>query len=321
VTEVLLAFFSVGAAGFPMIGFLILMVLLDRYDREPTWLVSLAFLWGALGAVVIAVIGSLFFMIPVAMVASEATADLAGTILIAPLVEEPAKALVLVFIALSRHFDNATDGFVYGAAAGLGFGMTENGMYFISAAVEGDVAVWIGTVFVRTIFTAMMHACATSIVGAAVGWTRYRGWGLRLTVVPLGLGAAMAMHALWNGPLAIDSTGLGTAFAFVVFPLEFAGLFAVYQVCLWGEARTIRHELLQEAALGTLPASHVANIASWRARMRPGTWLPDSVDAAEYLPAATLLAFRRHQLTLSPGHARVAREVEELRGQLRMLLS
>jgi RsiW-degrading membrane proteinase PrsW (M82 family) len=321
VIEAVLAFFSVGAAGIPMIGFLILMVLLDRYDREPIWLVSVVFLWGALGAIVIAVVGSLFFMIPISLVASDGAADLAGTVLIAPLVEEPAKALGVLLVAFSRHFDNATDGFVYGAAAGLGFGMTENGMYFIGAAFEGDVAVWVGTVFVRTLFTAMMHACATSIVGAAIGWTRYRGWGLKLVVVPMGLMLAMMMHAAWNGPLAIDTNGLGTALAFVIFPLEFAALFTLYQACLWGESRLIKRELALEADLGTLPAEHVAKLASWAARMRTDTWLPEGVDPGEYLPAATLLAFRRHQLVLSPGHERVAREVEELRGQIRILLA
>ena len=50
--------------------------------------------------------------------------------MIAPLIEEPAKALCLLALYRSREFDNATDGFVYGAAAGLGFGMTENFFYF-----------------------------------------------------------------------------------------------------------------------------------------------------------------------------------------------
>jgi hypothetical protein len=167
----------------------------------------------------------------------------------------------------------------------------------------------------------MMHACATSIVGAAIGWSRYRGWGLRLVVVPMGLVLAMMVHALWNGPLAIDTSGLGMALAFLIFPLEFAVLFTLYQACLWGESRLIKRELAAEAALGTLPLEHVAKVASWTARMRSDSWLPEGVDAREYLPAATLLAFRRHQLTLSPGHPRVSREVEELRGQIRILLA
>ena len=49
---------------------------------------------------------------------------------LAPLIEEPTKAIILFAIVRSRHFDNTTDGFVYGAAAGLGFAMTENFMYF-----------------------------------------------------------------------------------------------------------------------------------------------------------------------------------------------
>ncbi len=319
--EAVLTFLSVGAAGVPMIGFLIVMVLLDRYEREPFWLVSLAFLWGAIGAVIIAVVGSLVFMLPLAFVASEQTAELATTIFVAPLVEEPAKALGVALIALSRHVDGATDGFVYGAAAGLGFGMTENGMYFIAAATEGDAALWAGTVFVRTVFTAMMHACATSIVGAALGAARYRGWGTRLLWVPAALVAAMAVHALWNGPLALDGgTGFGSAFAFLLFPAEFGVLFGIYQLCLLGEARIIKRELTAEAADGLLPRVHVGSIASWRARLRTSSWLPEGVDPKEYLEAATLLAFRRRQLELKPGDARIQADIETLRGRIRIAL-
>lgn len=322
--ELLLVLLSVGAAGIPMVGLLVVMVLLDRYDREPWWLVGLTFAWGAIGAILFAVIGSTVALVPIEIVVSEGAADVAGIVLIAPLIEEPAKALVLPFVALTRHFDNATDGFVYGAAAGLGFGMTENFVYFAGAAFEGDAFSWFILVVVRTLFTALMHACATSIVGAAIGATRYRSWALRLTFVPLALMAAMGVHMLWNGPLAaagvLDGDGTVALVSYVVFPLEFVALFGIYQACLWGESRLIRRELATEAEAGTLPSAHVAKMGSWWARIRPGGWLPEGIDRKAYLRAATLLAFRRHQLSLSPEHDRVRREADELRQQIRQLL-
>lgn len=323
--EGLLALLSVGAAGIPMVGFLVIMVLLDRYDREPWWLVAVTMAWGALGAVVVGVTGSLVLSVPVAFLASPEAADLAGIAFIAPLAEEPAKALILIFIAMSRHFDNATDGFVYGAAAGLGFGMTENLMYFVGAAVEGSVGAWIGVVVVRTLFTAMMHACATSVVGAAIGWTRFRPWSWKLVAVPIGLMIAMGIHFLWNGPLAlasvVESGGWLASVAYLLFPLEFLLLFAVYQVCLWQESQMIRRELTLEANAGTLPAEHVEPMGSWWRRLRSSGWLPEGVDAGEYLRAATRLAFSRDHLRLRPGDDVSAREADDARARIKTLLT
>ena len=45
--EIILLLLSVLAAGVPMIGYLLLMRWLDRYEREPLGLVFAAFGWGA----------------------------------------------------------------------------------------------------------------------------------------------------------------------------------------------------------------------------------------------------------------------------------
>ena len=140
-----------------------------------------------------------------------------------PLIEEPSKAIVLLAVAMSRRFDNTTDGFVYGAATGLGFGMTENFLYFTSVGETGDLAGWVGTIVVRTLYSALMHAAASSCVGAALGFAKYRGWSSRFTVPPLGLLIAMGIHFTWNGLLTLeDATGGEGSFAlldFLLFPM------------------------------------------------------------------------------------------------------
>ncbi len=321
--ELLLVLLSVFAAGLPMIAFVVIVVLLDRYEREPWWLVGLSFLWGAVGAAGLAIIGSLILMIPLSLL-SESASDFISTTFVAPLVEEPAKALVLLVIARTRHFDNATDGFVYGAAAGFGFGMSENFIYFASAAMEGSAFAWFGLVVVRTIFTALMHGCATALVGAALGHTKFRSTGSKLILVPLGLLAAMTVHGLWNGPLAMEQV-LGTdgvvgALAYLLFPVEFLALFGVYQLCLLGESRMIRRELVAESARGTLPEDHAPRIASWLARLGARDWLPEGVEKKAYIEAATLLAFRRHQSGLDPGNEFCRQEIERLRAEVRGML-
>ena len=51
----LAGFFSV----IPMLFYLVIIWWMDRYEREPFWLVSLNFLWGATGAIIFGIIGSI----------------------------------------------------------------------------------------------------------------------------------------------------------------------------------------------------------------------------------------------------------------------
>lgn len=328
----LLLFASVFAAIVPMVAFLGLVWWMDRYDREPIWLVALTFLWGACGATFLSLVGNTSAMLGLSWILGDSVASLATPVIVAPLIEEPTKAAVLFLVLMSRHFDNTTDGFVYGVAAGLGFGMTENFMYFSTAAsaagaehLTGFMA-WLMTVAARTFFSAVMHATATSCVGAALGWSRFRGWPARLLAVPVGFGAAMGMHALWNGLLTADAHlqmgGRLVAADFLAFPVEVVLVFTIFQLCLWDERSTIRRELSAEARNGTLPAAHVAALSSYLRRAW-GQIADPGVDQHAYVRAATTLAFRRYQSRRVRGAKAVlyARDVERLRREVKGILA
>jgi len=321
--EFILLLLSVVAAGVPMVGYLLLMRWLDRYEREPLGLVIAAFAWGAMGAIVISIIGSVILTLPLGLATDETTAMFLSISMVAPLVEEPAKALCLLLIYRSRQFDNATDGFVYGAAAGLGFGMSENFLYFASTAGQG-VGAWIVVVILRTLFTGLMHAGATSMVGAALGWAKFSTSPRRMAAVPLALLAAMGMHALWNSlamaPMVFEAGAALPVLSFLLFPLEFGVLFLIFQASLSSESRLILRELKEEARAGTLPAEHVDKFAKWSARRSHSSWVPKGVDGARYLELGTLLAFRRNQRAARPDEDYYADEVTRLRGELRELL-
>ena len=296
-----LTLLSAAFAMIPLVGFLGVMWWLDRYDREPLWLVAGTFLWGAIGGTALAVVGSGVALDFLTASLPEDQVVFATTVIVAPLIEEPTKALVLIAVALSRHFDNTTDGFVYGAATGLGFGMTENLLYFLQVAAEGDVGAWMATIAVRTLYSALMHASASSVIGAALGWARFRGVRAMVQAVPLGMLGAIGIHALWNGLLAMETTagsgGVLAAVNLVLFPLEFLALFVVFQLCLLEERRMIRRELGEEVARGLLPEAHLGHLCSYLGRMRKG-WLPESMDHDTYVETATRLAFRKHQTRL-----------------------
>ncbi|MEN8165121.1 MAG: PrsW family intramembrane metalloprotease, partial [Acidobacteriota bacterium] len=169
---------------------------IDRYDREPWPLLLSVFLWGmvvAPGLVLGAggLIGGITTWIGSGLLTS---------VVVAPLVEELAKGVgILLVVVFSQHFDNPTDGLVYGTAVGLGFAVTENLLYGIwpgSMMVPGEA---VSFVFGRTLFAAGVHALASSMVGAGLGLGRTSGrriWAVGWAL--LGLVVAVALHGGWN---------------------------------------------------------------------------------------------------------------------------
>lgn len=327
----LLVVISVVCAVLPMVCLLGLVWWLDRYDREPIWLVGLTFAWGALGATLLSLVGNTTAQFGLTSVLGQASASTLTPVIVAPLVEEPTKALVLLLLLMSRHFDNTTDGFVYGAAAGLGFGMTENLLYFwqVASLTSWDAGegfrAWASTVALRTCYSAMLHASATAMVGASLGLVRFRSWPQRVVVVPFGFALAMGMHGLWNGLITADQAGLGgdstlTSLDLALFPVEVLAIFAVFQLALWAERRDIQRELLGEARRGAIPEEHVMHLAHYLRRSR-GDWSPPGVPRAAYVRTATRLAFRLRQHRLRPDDSFYQEEVERLRREVRGLLN
>jgi RsiW-degrading membrane proteinase PrsW (M82 family) len=325
---------SVPAAVLPVLGFLGLMWWLDRHDREPLGLFFLTFLWGAVGAILLAGEGLAATELAFARSLGAVPADRIAAVLLAPLFEEPSKAAALLLVARSRHFDNTTDGFVYGAAAGLGFGMSENLVYFVSLARDGDALAWAGTVAARSLFATLLHGASTSAVGAGLGLFRFHRSRLRWLAPAAGFAIAFGMHALWNG--LIYAAGQGSLWLgyldLALFPIEFLILFGIFQLSLLDEAAVLRRELAEEAEAGTLPREHVRFLSSFRHR-HAGRWAPPGLDVHAYVRAATTLALRRHQARLlretgdamgggrpSPRHDR-EREAEAARAELGRLLA
>ena len=305
-----------------MLAFLAVVWWLDRYDREPIWLVGIVFLWGAIFAA-----GGSYFTNSVGHIilnmalANSMNAEWISIMFVAPLVEEPLKGLILVGLAFTRWFDNTTDGFVYGAAVGLGFAMSENILYFTRAA-EASVSVWFTTVLVRTATSGLMHALASSIIGAALGWGKTRTLDIRLVALLMGSVIAISIHMVWNGLIVIGQAS-GTPIFWLdvlIFIVEFLLIFGTFMLCLHGEHRMIRRELMIEAQGGVLPPQHVAILSSVSKRSRIG-WCPPGVDQQVYIDLATRLAFRRMQCRgRGARQERYLKEARTLRHQLRALL-
>jgi len=199
---------SLFAAIIPMLIYLYFIWKMDKYEPEPIKFVMLHFLWGAFGAVFLGASGStilgifsnlIFHFSPTLI---ETTSI--SSVLFAPISEEFAKGLFIIFSSRSKYFDNSTDGIVYGAAIGLGFGMTENFLYFTS---YGDnFSSWIYLVIIRSFFSAVMHAISTGIFGSFMGIAKYLNSILRLPLISFAMIISISIHSLWNFSVSSSET-------------------------------------------------------------------------------------------------------------------
>lgn len=282
------------AAIIPMSIYLFLIWRFDKYDREPFKLVLANYLWGALGAIIFAIIGSLILSSFVSVfIRDEFYLNHFGTIIIAPVVEEITKGFFLLITVANRKFDNITDGIVYGGAIGLGFGMTENFLYFVTFATS--LQDWISIVIVRTLFSAVMHCVSTATFGAFLGYAKFKGFPARIVFPLTGIILAMVIHSAWNLTVSFQAT---TIWGFVFLFITILIFILVFALSIRNEKKILYHELSDEAVNGTIPQAHISILSS-SSRDKKG-WINESIRNV-YIKAATTLAFRKLQSRNSYG--------------------
>ena len=313
------------AATIPAVVYASIVVRLDWYEQEPPRALAAAFGWGAVGAVVLSVLGGIAFQAAVVgALDSPELGDIASIVIGAPLIEETFKGIALLAIAFAyrRELDNTLDGLIYGALIGLGFAFTENILYFGGAYLEGGV-VGLGTLFIgRAVIGGWGHAIYTGFTGAAIGWARgrYRRGVLRFVVPFLGWCVAVLLHAAWNfGAVALSATAAADdSLVAVLLPLALAvivpGVVLLYIVARLSRRRQLailRDQLQPEIAVGAITAEEFAAIAD-DGRRRAALQAADAAGGRElrrrqqrFFSTAADLAFRKHHLAngdlLTPG--------------------
>jgi RsiW-degrading membrane proteinase PrsW (M82 family) len=199
----------------------------EEDDIEPWSALGTAFAWGAISGVFLAGIFNALGTSLILVFLSEAdsgfsfedTAIIVGAVLVAPIVEEFVKPLVMFRNQqVKQEVDEIEDGIVYGAACGLGFGATENVLYGLS---EGATAAGIAGIFViillRTVSSILLHLVATSYTG--YGIAKYQLENEPFTVVIKYYLLAVLIHAAWNA-MAVSSlvfdNEIGTGLLFLL---------------------------------------------------------------------------------------------------------
>ncbi len=286
----------------------------DRYEREPWGILFLTVVWGAIPAIILSCIFEVAFQTPISYMAGPEAAAVVGAVVIAPVVEEIAKAVAILFVVLiyRAEFDDVLDGMVYGAAVGIGFSFVEDGMYFIGALAEGG---WSGGAVVfalRNIAFILNHSLFAALTGIGFGLARvfHRNTAAKFLWPLAGLTCAIAFHGLHNLLAHLEIPGL--VLALLVHWAGGIGLLCLLPP-LWAmERRWITHRLGEEVRGGFIPGAALDALPFTRPRR---TNMP--ARTRKYLrPILVELAFLKRS-TAEGWTGASAEKEEQLRSKVR----
>jgi RsiW-degrading membrane proteinase PrsW (M82 family) len=193
----------------------------DHGEKEPVGALWMAAGFGLLGAVVASLLESRLISANHLLPGTPY-----GTLLVAALavgvIEEACKFVPLALVIYKRrYFNEYTDGVIYFALAGLGFGLPENLLYTLQFGTK--------TGLVRVLMTPLFHAATTGLVGYALVKRKLAGRSLLGIWLPLA--GVIVLHGMYDfglssgsAPYAIGSllVTLGATIGFFVAYLRAA---------------------------------------------------------------------------------------------------
>ena len=258
-------------ATLPVPIYVVMLLWIDRYEAEPTWMLATAFFWGALVAVFVAyVVNTAASSIVYVLTKDSHAGEVFSTIVSAPLVEECAKGLVVLMLFFKQdEFDDVLDGIVYAGMVGLGFAMMENVQYYAKAALAGEAGALTGTLILRGRLSPFVHPLFTSMTGIGLGLARQSTKRFVQILAPLiGFALAVTLHATWNSAASFfGGAGFLLTYFLVMMPIFVATLVTIY-FALQREGRTLREHLLCDCHSGLLASDEYDCLCSVQGRMK-----------------------------------------------------
>lgn len=323
-SETAVLLISIIAATLPVIFYIGIIYWVDRYEKEPGWLLAATFLWGAVPSIIIAYVVNSLLGSPFYYFLNEASADALVASLIAPIVEESIKGVAVlgIFLFWKDEIDSPLDGIIYGAMVGLGFALVENIFYYMAQYQLGGLEAWGWNVFFRGLVFGLNHALYTAVTGLGIAVARMSTNPLIKIFAPIvGLITAVFLHAFHN--LAVSFGSL----VFLVGVLsDWGGIFLTLLIMLWAllqERSWLKRYLAQEVVLGTLTTRQYEIACSGRKRIRQ-RWHAMSIGGfsayrhtLHYHNHLSELAYKKHHFSLFK-HAATWKRVELLREQIRL---
>ncbi len=271
--------------------------IVDRYDPEPIWALSLVLAWGGIAACGFSALVNTSVHVLADGIGGPVFGDFMSACVSAPLVEELTKGMAVFFMYYfwRRQFDGVVDGVIYATFAALGFAAVENILYYGNAAkaeiLQNKEGLFIGTFFVRGILAPWGHPLYTSMTGLGFGIARETNKTWLKWLAPIGgYFFAVFLHSVWNTAATIsgDLVALMLPLWFL-FVLAFGGL-VIYLVVRKG--RIIRDHLKDEVLMGYLTQWELGLVTSPVARIR-ATFSYGGSAGRKFVDAACRLALSK----------------------------
>lgn len=315
----------------PMLLYAALLWWLDRYEKEPLGLLAVAFLWGAVPSIVLALVMQIVLDIPIMAISgsNQLTYELLGASVVAPLTEEGIKAiaLLLLLLFLRREIDSPLDGLIYGGVVGFGFAAVENVFYLFGAYSQGGMGSAFGLAFLRAGIFGLNHAMYTAFTGLGVALSlELRSLPLKALSILVGFALALGTHALHNALATFTAQSGPLALLAAVF-VDWAGVFVLLVVALAAfflERRRIAAYIEFLVRQSRMPPDEVAVLKStWKRRLARLERLTQGDfrrwrALQRYHTKVTEAAFAWHRVnhgddTARPRLARLEQEFQQLR--------
>lgn len=175
------------AAGFlPVLVFLAVLIYLDSYKLVRPRSVMLTIALGTVAA-------ALSYTVNGILLSRLAMDFTAYSRYVSPIVEESAKALVIVWFVRSLRIGFLVDASIFGFAVGTGFALLENA-YYLRSISDPHLVVWV----IRGLGTAVMHGGTTAIFAITSQLLAELKSPKHVSIFLPGLLAAVALHSLFN---------------------------------------------------------------------------------------------------------------------------
>lgn len=309
------------AGWLPTLIYIFVLYQSDRYEREPKRLLTVAFFWGSIPAILIAIATRIFFRLPVDLIGPNAIEAIRAG-LIAPVIEEAVKGIVVLVIAIRfrDEFDNVLDGIIYGAIVGFGFAMTGNILSYLGAFLTRGFSGLSETIFIEGILYGVNHGLYTAIYGAGLGYARLSKKRLEQIGIPtITFWLAVIAHATHN--LALHYLPGQTLLSAV---MTWLGVLLIAVVMAWSLNR--QKQCLKDEMMDEIPEELYRSIierggvrrALWKAMKRRG--LGGLRKERRLHQVCAELAFKKLQFRLYPEEEIMGVKLREHRVELQELL-
>ncbi len=307
----------------PLSVIILTVIWFDRWKPQPKLILGLCVLWGAVAAVIIVLITQLMSIYALRTVGIDASGDVFGAVVMAPIFEEGAKGIFLVVLVLAarKYFEGPLDGWMYGSLIGAGFAFTENLLYLGGVYAEHQAPGLLLTFAMRCVVSPLLHSTFTGLAGMAIGFAARRGaWWMTILMWIPGYLLGAFLHGLWNGTATLTQN------MNVVLSLAVTAVLSFFIAALWfGCGLFLRHDEAKQARVmlgdyanaGWMTHNEVQMLGTWAGRRTGKRWasqFPGGLREMKTMikAAASLASIRERLLAHVGGRSELDRERYEL---------